>query len=466
MTESGQGGAPQQGAPWGPAYPEQPPAQPEYQQHGDPAQGRPPQAQDGPAYGYPHAYPAAPAAPGGPGHVVGPGYEGPGEPHGYGYPPLPEAVTQYIPPVPAAPGGHGEAATQYAPPFPAAPTGHDDAATQYIPPVPAAPAGQDEAATQFIPPVPGAPAGQDEAATQYIPPVSAAPGAHPAGAGFDGLFREDDPVGQTRQLPPVQEPVLRQQAPRAYPPRAAQGPVPPQQMHHQPQLQPQYAPPPPPPEAARKVPAGIIAAVVIGLAVVGLGVGSLLGDGKPQNNDPGAVSSSPAASGGSAASAGEAPVDPGRPQAVQLDKLLADSNDSRASVIKAVDDIKSCKNLDQAASDLRDAARQREELVTRLQELKLDQLPDHARLNAALTKAWQSSAAADNSYAAWADDVAADRGDKGDKGCKDGRAKNSDNAADGNKASGEATRAKESAATLWNNIATKYGLTKRDKSQL
>ncbi|MFG2979747.1 hypothetical protein ACGFYQ_00605, partial [Streptomyces sp. NPDC048258] len=113
MTENGQGSAPQPGAPWGP----------------DP--GQQPQ--------------------GGPGHVVGPGYEGPGQPHGYGYPPLPEAVTQYIPPVPAGPV-HGEAATQYIPPVPAAPV-HGEAATQYIPPVPAAPV-HGEAATQYIPPVP------------------------------------------------------------------------------------------------------------------------------------------------------------------------------------------------------------------------------------------------------------------------------------------------------------------------
>ncbi|MGR4882808.1 hypothetical protein ACIPUC_25850 [Streptomyces sp. LARHCF249] len=430
MTENGQGSAPQPGAPWGPE----------------------------PAYGYPQhpQQPSQPQPPADPGHVVGPGYEGPGDPHGYGYPPLPEAVTQYIPPVPAAPAApaasaHDEAATQYIPPVPAA-SAHDEAATQYIPPVPAAPA-HDEAATQYIPPVPAAPA-HDEAATQYIPPVPAASGLEP----FDGLFRGDAAAGQTQHLPPV--------PPRSYPPRA-QGPVPPQQYNqprpHQnahPQQNPQFAPPPPPPpEAPRKVSPAIIAAVVIGLAVVGLGVGSLLGDGKPQNNDPGAVAPTATASGGSAAPAGEAPVDPGRPQAVQLDKLLADSNDSRAAVIKAVDDIKSCSNLDQAAADLRDAARQREELVTRLQELKVDQLPDHAKLTAALTKAWKSSAAADNYYAAWADDVDDDK-------CKDGKAKGTENAAAGNKASGEATKAKESAAALWNTIAAKYGLTKRDKSQL
>ncbi|MER6201155.1 hypothetical protein ABT234_27785 [Streptomyces sp. NPDC001586] len=417
MAQSGQGGAPQPGAPWGPdeasgypVYPEQP--------------------QPGPAYGYPHVAP---------GHVVGPGYEGPGDPHGYGYPPLPEAATQYIPPVPAAPV-HDEAATQYIPPVPAAASAHEEAATQYIPPVPAGP---------------GPGPGYGEAATQYIPPVPPAPVE-----GFDGLFRGDDgSAGHTQHLPPVQEPVLRQPPPRPHPSRG-QRPVPPVQPHPQQQQQQQYAPaPPPPPEAPRRVSPGVIAAVVIGLAVIGLGVGSLLSDDKPQNNDPGAVAAAPAASGASAAPGGEAPVDPARPQAVQLDKLLADSNDSRASVIKAVEDIKGCSNLDQAAADLRDAARQREELVTRLQELKLDKLPDNVKLSAALTKAWQSSADADDSYAAWADDVDDDK-------CKDGKAKVTKNAADANKSSGEATKAKESAATLWNTIAAKYGLTKRDKSQL
>ncbi|WP_314251818.1 hypothetical protein [Streptomyces sp. DSM 40907] len=432
MTQSGQGGAPQPGAPWGPDPASGYPAYPEQQQ---PHQQLQQQPQPGAAYGYPQAYPGPEAAPG---HVVGPGYEGPGDPHGYGYPPLPEAATQYIPPVPAAPG-HDEAATQYIPPVPAAP-GHDEAATQYIPPVPAAPA-HEEAATQFIPPVP----------------------ADRAVDGFDGLFRGDDSAGHTQHLPPVQEPVLRQPPPRPQPPRPQQPQYQQsraqQPQYQQPHPQQQYAPPPPPPEPARKVSPAIIAAVVIGLAVVGLGVGSLLADDKPQNNDPGAVAAAPTASGGAAAPGGEAPVDPARPQAVQLDKLLADSNDSRAAVIKAVEDIKGCSNLDQAAADLRDAARQREELVTRLQELKLDQLPDHAKLSASLTKAWQSSADADDSYAAWADDVDDDK-------CKDGKAKVTKNASEGNRSSGEATKAKESAATLWNAIAGKYGLTKRDKSQL
>lgn len=512
MTESGQGGSPQAGAPWGPPMPAQPPTQPPAQQdaqpehpQGPPSYGYP--APGGPAYGYPQ------------GHVLGPGYEGPGEPHGYGYPPLPEAVTQYIPPVPAAPvpgepgarhrapgaqdhqneqghqQGHQEDATQYIAPVPAAPaapsyggaTGqygtpggpaHEEAATQYIAPVPAAAPPGEPAGRYGTPGVPS----HEEAATQYIAPVPAAP-ADPA-AGFDGLFR-----GDTQHLPPVQEPVLRQPPPRPYPQQQraqqahpqqhqqphqqhphAQPPHPQQQFQQYPQAQQQHqSHPQPHPQqqfqqqqgpAPRRVSPAIIAAVVVGLAVVGLGVGAVLSDDKAQNTDPGAVVSAPSGS-GSAAPGGEAPLDPAQPQAVQLDKLLADSNDSRASVIKAVDDIKGCRNLDQAATDLRDAARQREELVTRLQELKVDQLPDHAKLTASLTKAWKSSAEADNSYAAWADDMKAD----GEK-CKDGKAKSTDNASDGNKSSGDATKAKESAAGMWNSIAGKYNLTKRDKSQL
>ncbi|MER6217989.1 hypothetical protein ABT213_28520 [Streptomyces sp. NPDC001674] len=288
-----------------------------------------------------------------------------------------------------------------------------------------------------------------DAATQYIPPVPAEGGGGAAVEGFDGLFRDEG-----REAAPGPG---RRRAPVAVP-RQRVGGRPPAQPQQQPQFQ---APPPPPPPPARRVPPAVIAAAVFGLAVAGLGVGALLGDGKAQNNDPAAAP--PKSDGSNAADApgGTAPVDPARPQAVQLDKLLADANDSRTTVIRAVDDIKDCKNLGQAAQDLRDAARQRKELITRLSDLKTDLLPNHARLSAALTKAWNASADADTSYADWADDAGHDKG-----GCKDGKAKPTDDAADGNKSSEEATKAKESAATLWNTIAAQHGLTRRDKTQL
>lgn len=123
-------------------------------------------------------------------------------------------------------------------------------------------------------------------------------------------------------------------------------------------------------------------------------------------------------------------------------------------------DIRGCDKLDAAATSLRDAARQRGELVTRLQKVAVDKLPNNARLTAELTKAWQASASADNHYAAWADQSGKD------KGCKHGHARRTPDAAQGDRASGEATLAKKQASGLWNAIAGKYGLTKRSSAQL
>ncbi|MCT9144248.1 hypothetical protein N4G67_35290, partial [Streptomyces violarus] len=153
-------------------------------------------------------------------------------------------------------------------------------------------------------------------------------------------------------------------------------------------------------------------------------------------------------------------ADPARAQAVELDKLLADSGDSRSTVINAVADVKGCDNLPQAAKNLRDAAKQRTELVTRLSGIAVDQLPQHAALTTALTKAWQASASADNHYAAWADQTA------GKKGCRKGQARTTGQTQAANRASGTASTEKTKAAGLWNAIAKTYGLTERQPTQL
>ncbi|CAM5594141.1 putative protein OS=Streptomyces alboniger OX=132473 GN=CP975_15305 PE=4 SV=1 [Streptomyces alboniger] len=150
----------------------------------------------------------------------------------------------------------------------------------------------------------------------------------------------------------------------------------------------------------------------------------------------------------------------GQQQAVALDKLLADSGGSRTTVINAVEDVKSCDNLGQAAKDLRGAAQQRTGLVTQLSKLAVDKLPDHAALTDALTKAWQASASADNHYAAWADQTA------GKKGCKKGQARVTGQTQAANRASGTASTEKVRAAKLWNAIAKSYGLTQRQPTQL
>jgi hypothetical protein len=203
----------------------------------------------------------------------------------------------------------------------------------------------------------------------------------------------------------------------------------------------------------------VIAAVGIGIAVLGVGAGALLaagggGDDGGDNNKT-VAASAPATDDSASPSA-----DPARAQAVELDKLLADSGDSRSTVINAVADVKGCDNLPQAAKNLRDAAKQRTELVTRLSGITVDKLPGHAALTTALTKAWQASASADNHYAAWADQTA------GKKGCKKGQARTTGQTQAGNRASGTASTEKTKAAGLWNGIAKTYGLTERQPTQL
>ncbi|MEU0274540.1 hypothetical protein, partial [Streptomyces sp. NPDC006307] len=333
---------------------------------------------------------------------------------------------------------------------PEMPTGgaSDADATQYLPPVarPMPPAGPDAEATAYLPPVPPQPSGAPYGIRPGTPDERQPP------AEFDNLFRDDAGAAATQHMPQQQ-----------YPQQPAY-----QQHQHHPQHQ--HQPPQPyteayqePGPASRRRPkVMLIAGVVVGCAVVGLGAGALLSGGGDDADAKGdhtsvAAATSPAPADGSAP---EAAADPVKEQAEALDKLLAESSDSRDAVIRSVENIKRCDKLDQAASDLRGAANQRRGLVTKLQGLKVDKLPDHAALTAALTKAWQASASADDHYATWATQV------KGKKGCKDGRARNTADTARANAASGEATAAKRQASGLWNKIAGTYGLTARQPHQL
>ncbi|MEV7402095.1 hypothetical protein AB0N93_17130 [Streptomyces sp. NPDC091267] len=359
-------------------------------------------------------------------------------------------------------------------------TGGDADATQYIAPVPAGPgpgglppenpaestqflgraqqqAYQQPAAGQSAPSGPG---GQDADATQYIPPVPGGapygirpgtPGERPPPAEFDNLFRSDEPAGATQQMPRF-DPAQQQYQGARQPPQAyQQAPA---------YTGPEDGLPPGGRDERRKKSAHIplIAAVVVGCAVIGLGAGALLSGGDDEDKDgkaPVASASSPAAK-----SSEQPPADPAKPQAEALDKLLADSNNSRAAVIGAVEKTKTCSNLDQAVADLKGAAKQRRDLVTRLKELSVDKLPNNGQLTASLTRAWQASASADDHYAAWAAQA------KSKKVCKHGKARTTTQTQQANVQSGEASKAKRQASGLWNTIATKYGLTEREATAL
>ncbi|MFI7286806.1 hypothetical protein ACIBRY_09150 [Streptomyces anulatus] len=394
--------------------------------------------------------------------------------------PQPQPYAQPLPPE-AGPGAQSPRGGQGAP-------GGDADATQYIAPVPGGPGpvgpsqgGGDADATQYIPPVPGG-------APYGIRP--GAPGDRQPPAEFDNLFRSEEPAGATQQMPQFdagQQPpsAYQQQSPSPYQQQGYQ----PQQPHqpHQPQRQPQGGQLPPQAPAGyqsglqgfqgraeqdgpvpqqsgdaprrRSAHVPLIAAVVVGCAVIGLGAGALLGGGDDSGEDdkqPVASQSSPVTE----PTAKTAP-DPAKPQAEALDKLLADSNDSRAAVISAVEKIKSCKDLDRADTDLKGAAQQRRDLVTRLEGLTVDKLPRNAELTASLNRAWKASAAADEHYATWARQAK-----KNKSVCKGGQARSTIETAKANQQSGVATQAKREASKLWNEIAAKYGLTKHGFTEL
>lgn len=392
-----------------------------------------------------------------------------------------------------------EDATQYLPPVP---TTADSDATQFIAPVPQSPGPgmlppeSSSEATQYLPQQPPAqappsaplpPQDSGSEATQYLPPVAAqppqaAPGAAPYGvrpgapgdrpppAEFDSLFRTDGAGSRAGAGQAAGTGAGASQQPPQFGAASASnghGRAQPAAVPYGSQQPPAYDQPQPgrtPGESrgrsnsrrpSSKVP--LIAAVVIGCAVLGLGAGALMSGGDESSDDSKTVASESSAT---TEPSTQAEVDPAKPQAESLDKLLADSNNSRAAVIRAVENIKSCKNLDQAATDLHGAAEQRRDLVTRLEGLTLDKLPDHSELTASLTTAWQASASADDHYATWAYQA------KNKKVCKGGHARATPQAQQGNKASGEATAAKQKASGLWNGLATKYGLTSRAPTQL
>ncbi|MEU8683228.1 hypothetical protein [Streptomyces sp. NPDC048611] len=397
--------------------------------------------------------------------------------------PLPPAsgdaeATALIPPVDGRTGGPG--AAPLPPEASSRPETPDESTTMLraIKPQQGGPQGRPMPQAQ---PMPGAQGAGDADATQYIPPVGAGAPTPPPGAPygvrpgapsdrttpaeFDGLFR-DGPGGpgqtgapdSTAQLPRFEDP--------GRPPYGQQSHG--QQGHGQ-QFPPGggYDQPAPYDDDGgsgrrRLAPALIVGAVIVALAGAGLGLGWALsgggGEDTQKKQDSGADTGKEAKE-----KEPEKPkpsADPAAAQSKGLDALLGDSNNSRSSVINAVNSIKTCDNLRAAAKDLQAAAGQRNDLVKRLQQLPVDKIPDHDRLTAALTKAWQSSASADNHYAAWAGQV----GSK--KGCHKGKARSTRQTAQGNAASGQATTAKRQAAQLWNPLAKKYGLTERRPEQL
>ncbi|WP_053171265.1 hypothetical protein [Streptomyces sp. SBT349] len=311
-----------------------------------------------------------------------------------------------------------------------------------------------EGATQLIPPVPADGGGDPEATAKLRVVTAPAPGPRP-GQGMRHAQRaqnaqsaqNDQNMQATQAMPTVPDDfdnLFRTAA------------------SHTPQ-DPRQPPPSRGTAGRRRSPALVIAAVVIGCAVLGLGAGAALSGGGDGGEEPAPENSASAPEGEEEPGPEAAPPDGegAAEQAEALSALLDDSNDSRDSVIQAVADIKGCDRLPQAAADLRAAAEQRNGLVTRLEELAVDQIPDGAALSTALTEAWRASAEADEHYAVWADEARTNP-----QVCRGGQAAHTERASQGDAASGRATEAKERAAGLWNPVAGEHGLPERAATQL
>jgi hypothetical protein len=167
--------------------------------------------------------------------------------------------------------------------------------------------------------------------------------------------------------------------------------------------------------------------------------------------------SSPSASGSTSASVSSAAVTVQR-AASAVAGMLASSVTDRTAIDSAFDDVDSCgPNLDGDAAVFNGAASSRRALLT-----SLATMPGRSALPAALVgdlaKAWQASIAADQGFATWANDEVSEgcvKDDTNDPGYRASIAPDS-----------VATEYKTDFAAEWNPIATRYGLTTYQQSQL
>ncbi len=138
--------------------------------------------------------------------------------------------------------------------------------------------------------------------------------------------------------------------------------------------------------------------------------------------------------------------------------LLAQSVKDRTAIVQAVSDVEQCgPNLSSDSQTFQSAATSRQNLLTRLANLSgRSALPPN--MLAALTGAWQNSVKADQDFAQWSQDEVS-------RGCvKNDQSDPGEQAADGPDA--QATTDKQNFVSMWNPIATQYGLPAYQWNQL
>lgn len=241
-------------------------------------------------------------------------------------------------------------------------------------------------------------------------------------------------------------------------PSAARGPIS-GQGSPPPGMAPGGRPPLRPPDRRARRPARFRWLLVIALALVVVGGGAAAGLilARHSHSQPVAARYKiPTAS--STASSASQSSQPGRQQAAQsLSALLSQSVADRSSIVNAVSDVNQCgPSLSQDQQTFNSANASRQTLLSQLANLPgQSELP--APMLQALTSAWQASAQADQDFAQWAGDES--------QGCIQNDHSNSNyQAATG--PDSRATTGKRTFASLWNPIASEYGLATYQWDQL
>ena len=189
---------------------------------------------------------------------------------------------------------------------------------------------------------------------------------------------------------------------------------------------------------------GVAALVVVALVSVGL----VFFDGDdPQSKV--APSQRPVAQ----VPAGERTTDPAAvKQAKKVQALLNASAKSRGALSDALVKARKCADIPASVNTMQQVAQQRQAQWKRAQQLNIPELPEAMKLRTALARSIKLSLDVDLAYLAWA---------RGNQGCKGRTPLKGANYKRGGKLSAQASRSKNRFLEMWNPIAPRYGLAKR-----
>jgi hypothetical protein len=138
--------------------------------------------------------------------------------------------------------------------------------------------------------------------------------------------------------------------------------------------------------------------------------------------------------------------------ASQINALIQQSSTARNQVVSTINSIESCTaDAQQAAAALASAVTTRRQVVQSLANLSVTVLPNGVAMQQDLTQALNYSIDADHDYEGWLAGIVSAGG------CF-GQAPHDANWSAAQAASTAATTAKDSFASLWNQVATSYGL--------